>query len=933
MIRRIVLHIIICFLSLTSLAQNFEDSIYILYKRVQPGIDTFQITPFNAVKESILNYAERAAESEDFCSQAYAHGRIGALYYYRADFFLCFHHFKKELEILENNCSFDSIKIDRTYRNIASILNTKIEDQKAAIFYYGKAIELCTESNSCNRSFRYLINLFQSLGAFNECITHLNQYKSQFRSESDIAFYHEYMGNVLSARKQEGDLREAVKHLEKSAQIYYAIKYGSFLINEKLRALNYMEMGDLESALEINSKLLTDPVTPKIERAGILSNHSLILRRAGKLNEALRVLYDALAIYKQSDAIDEEERKGGLSMVYDNLAEVFLVAREIDSALVYGNRCVSVLFPGQEASNAFFNPTAEQIQLFDAKDDLINRLFTKYRGQSLYFEKTGKAEYMEAGLETIIALDQTIDAYRWEYKDRGTLLAWRNKLKDRYRHIIDFCAGINEVDLAFHFMEKSKSVLLSDALPGLPDIPDEERYQIRLLQKLLAQSEREDMDQIIVDSLENELTTLKAKLGPERADYFINKYQNQHITLTEAQEFLNNDQVAIEYHFLNETSLLALIIESQGSTMRTLDLSPNFKQQLIRFVDINGDSQSGDITEWIDLSLSIYQQILAPLALKHKRYVIIPDGLLGLIPFAALLFEEPEDRKFSKLPYLIKKVEISNQYTLAIAKRIRELGPSHLSEAVVFVPTFSEITPININNASDKVIQYYPLEYNISEGREIAELLTATLHEGESATKFNFLQWLDSAAILHIPTHAIALPEHPDHSHIVFQEADGSYDILRLEEIYNLNISADMLVLSACETGTGKLEEGEGISSLGKGIMEAGAKSVVQSLWSVDDKGTYELMRSFYAHLLKGKEKNRSLRDAQLQYLDNSSIPDRNKHPHFWSSFILSGETLSLGAPFVKSGLASLPSWSFGLLAALLLILVFGFVFSKRKKS
>jgi CHAT domain-containing protein len=145
--------------------------------------------------------------------------------------------------------------------------------------------------------------------------------------------------------------------------------------------------------------------------------------------------------------------------------------------------------------------------------------------------------------------------------------------------------------------------------------------------------------------------------------------------------------------------------------------------------------------------------------------------------------------------------------------------------------------------------------------------------------------------IVHFATHAILNDEHPELSGIVLSLVDERGDprsgFLRLHDIYNLNLPADLVVLSACRTGLGRNVPGEGLVGLTRGFMYAGAKSVVASLWKVDDKATSELMGHFYRALLKeGKTPASALRAAKREMLKHQEY----RAPYFWAAFILQGE-------------------------------------------
>jgi CHAT domain-containing protein len=150
---------------------------------------------------------------------------------------------------------------------------------------------------------------------------------------------------------------------------------------------------------------------------------------------------------------------------------------------------------------------------------------------------------------------------------------------------------------------------------------------------------------------------------------------------------------------------------------------------------------------------------------------------------------------------------------------------------------------------------------------------------------------LSKYRIIHFATHGVLDLEHPELSGIVLSMVDEKGQpqdgYLRLHDIYNLNLPAELVVLSACQTGIGKQVRGEGLIALTRGFMYAGAKSVLASLWKVDDAATSELMAEFYKQMFTNKLKPAAaLRAAQVKM----SHQKRWQSPYYWAGFFLQGE-------------------------------------------
>jgi CHAT domain-containing protein len=146
---------------------------------------------------------------------------------------------------------------------------------------------------------------------------------------------------------------------------------------------------------------------------------------------------------------------------------------------------------------------------------------------------------------------------------------------------------------------------------------------------------------------------------------------------------------------------------------------------------------------------------------------------------------------------------------------------------------------------------------------------------------------------------------------LAFENSDNTSNLLYVNDLYNYQINADLVTLSACQTGFGKLQKGEGMLSLARGFNYAGVPSIVTTLWKINDQSTSEIMRSFYKNLSDGLSKKEALRQAKLNYL-SSNDDVFLRHPYYWSGIVLTGNTLPLNT-------TNYDLWAICTLAAILL--------------
>jgi CHAT domain-containing protein len=269
---------------------------------------------------------------------------------------------------------------------------------------------------------------------------------------------------------------------------------------------------------------------------------------------------------------------------------------------------------------------------------------------------------------------------------------------------------------------------------------------------------------------------------------------------------------------------------------------------------------------------------------EFSNLTIIPDGTLNYLPFELLLTEDVDTTKpinWFDLPYLFKKVNINYQYSARLAAMDRETNPKNKG-VLAFAPQYQGY--VSDDRAFGNLI------YNQRELESIKKYFPGEFYGGADADKKTFLEKASDFKVIHLASHAMVDNENPELSSLFFTDInqDSTQNPLYPYEIQSTPLNADLVVLSACQSGTGKLHRGEGVFSLARNFIAAGAKSVVNSLWKVDDESTSRLMGYFYENLAKGQRKSEALRNAKLTFLENADA--MTSHPYFWSGFVLIGD-------------------------------------------
>ncbi|MCB0607343.1 MAG: CHAT domain-containing protein [Lewinellaceae bacterium] len=311
----------------------------------------------------------------------------------------------------------------------------------------------------------------------------------------------------------------------------------------------------------------------------------------------------------------------------------------------------------------------------------------------------------------------------------------------------------------------------------------------------------------------------------------------------------------------------------------------------------------------IENGIKLFDKLVRPLGKLPDHLTIVPDGILGSIPFDVLLKGQPEDQlNFLTYPFLINECSISYSYSVSLLQEMVQKqnagtgGQKILAMAPFYHQGLKELEqqlgrdPENGNVFSERSVipgETKTLSELTSSGEEcyIAwKLLGGEIELGKEATKQKFLELAPKYGILHLSTHAEANNNDGDFSFLAFapEAEQTSHQPLFVNELYYLQLHADLVTLSGCETGIGEVKGGEGIISLARAFAYAGTKSILTTLWKANDEASKELLKYFYLELKRGEPKDKALRAAKQQYLKDQK--GEASHPFFWAGFIAIGD-------------------------------------------
>ncbi|MFN3996392.1 CHAT domain-containing protein [Algoriphagus sp.] len=394
---------------------------------------------------------------------------------------------------------------------------------------------------------------------------------------------------------------------------------------------------------------------------------------------------------------------------------------------------------------------------------------------------------------------------------------------------------------------------------------------------------------------------------------------------------LGNYETLIEYAITEDYLYTFLISSSEFKVFR----QP--RKTISSQVSVLQDLSKLDVSKFLSASYPLYQKLIEPLTpfIKGKQLIIIPDGELFGINFE-ILTTDNQINGFSNLNYLIRKYEIT--YLLSASSAIQQRRTKEYSKkrGIFFAPGF---TPIMKESYQARLLakpyedpihaQLIRQPFSLLAAKKAVSMLKGELFLEEEAQESRFTQEAGAYQVLHLGTHGEVNNLSPLQSRLFLAKPslqDSVLDdgILHAFEIYSMQLQAELAVLSACNTGTGKFQEGEGIISLAHSFLYAGSASVVMSMWAIDEKASAEILTSFYSNLSKGMAKNTALREAKLQFL--GEVPDELAHPYYWAGLGLIGDSAPISG---QRNFKNFLLWGLGL-AGLGILIFLGFRFFKK---
>lgn len=387
------------------------------------------------------------------------------------------------------------------------------------------------------------------------------------------------------------------------------------------------------------------------------------------------------------------------------------------------------------------------------------------------------------------------------------------------------------------------------------------------------------------------------------------------LTLQQVQQTLKPQQVLLEYLLTDSLCLVWYLTHNDVQVTEVASYRPKkFERQLSTLrqglSDVYETERDSTLKRrWTQIATEFYQTYVQhPLLDDKTELVVVPDGPLYYIPFEVLLTEPvAEDVPYAKLPYFLHRSSVHYHYSADLLLYTMQHASLPSGKLLGFAASYGSQNdygelPIALQQVrSFEEVQTHnyslPIPGTVEELKRLEEHYLGLYHQYQNANERALKEQFDDPqyGVVHLAMHGIVNYKDPAYSSLVFTENLDSLEdnLLYAYEVQHLHGQAvNLVVLSACKTGYGRYAKGEGIISLGRSFIQAGAPSVVMTLWELNDETTTHIMARFYEGLANGLTKNEALRQAKINYLEEHQ--GMAAHPFFWASSICIGNPAAI---------------------------------------
>ncbi len=795
-----------------------------------------------------------------------------------------------------------------------------------ALNCYLSGLKCCEKKENLNHIggelFLKIGNLFLEKGEFDKSLqyfkkslnTNIEHYGAEHSKTAEC-----YAG-IASAYQKKGDITKAKKNSLNALKIFIKIhgkQHNSVASIYTDIGGYFVEKKAYDSGLEYYVKALD--IFKEIYKDGyhyeVIKLHQKIgdlYTKKGIYNEGLNYFQKALTVVKKASG-DMRFRKAA---IFKNIGNLYLQKKEYTLAIEYFNE--SLLFNTKNNEKSFPNELIGFNQYFDLKL-LLDALHLKAKTLELQFLESHNPALLDQSRALYTNADLLIDYLRQSHQNYEDKITLAGKAKTIYTDAIKaqllvFKKSKQEKALAqaWYFSEKSKANTLKELLEdsntkdftGIPDnlVAIEKKIKLNKAyyqSQITKEQTNDSINTKKIKSFENELFSINLRedslsqvLKKEHPKYHQLKHSEKLTTIKEIQAAINNQTTVLEF-FVTDSINYAFTISKNNFSVKALTTKKLNKK--IEFLNTTITSENS--SDYQKKAYQLYQELVLPVKenIVGNELIIIPDGPLWHLNFDLLLTQKTDNQNSRNWPYLLKDYAVSygsSAHLIFNTTKSNSKEKEQLEECLAFSFSNTE-SAAGTNSISLAAFRDTgdDLPGTREEIKSISKIFDGQYYYGSQANEANFKVNSERYKIIHLALHGEVDDQDPQKSKLYFNKSKNTIEdnLLYAHELFALNVPAELTVLSACNTGSGKIVNGEGIMSLGNAFQYAGTKSLLLSNWEVSDKTTPMLMKYFYTNLKDGMNKAKALQQAKLKYLTTTEA--FYTHPFYWGSFYVLGDS------------------------------------------
>jgi CHAT domain-containing protein/Tfp pilus assembly protein PilF len=756
------------------------------------------------------------------------------------------------------------------------------------------------------RSFNFLGLVYMNTGKYNQAEEQMLHALELRKANPGI--YRELIAasyNDLGLVYSQSDDDKAIQSYNLALNLYKEI-HGEFhpkiaIVNTNL-AIIYRKLGkyneaiaNFESALKIWEGIYSGSHATK---AFLIFNIGQTYFKMGAFNMASENYEKALSIYREIYS----ERHPEIANILNAMGNLKISQGSFEEALGYYQSALKANSPVFKSENIQDNPNARSY--FNGNILLYSLLFKAEALETRYYRKTIKLNDLKIALNTLLLCDSVIDQLRQRSVNQSDKLALGTISADVYADgvRIAYAVSLNDFfkeqsrEIAFFFAEKSKGAVLQEAISdtdaktfaGVPaNLLDKERDLKSALasvtQKIATMTDDKGMQPLreTAFNLNQEYVLFIKDLEKKYPGYFNLKFNTNSPSVSQIRELLDPSTAVISY-FMDAGQNRLYIFEISLKNFRIFDkpIPPDFDRLITGYRNSIYYNEFASVKETGSL---LYRILIPRIPRMVKNLVIIPSDRLSILPFESLVEKNDEKAGYNETKFLLNRFSIRYEFSAGLILQ-KSKSAANKSTSIYLC------APINFP-ASENLTD---LPGTQSEVNDIYKLftdkhLTASIFTGSNANEKEIKSGeLKKYSFLHLATHGVVDEKNPELSRVYLQPSMPKEDgKLYAGEIYNLELNANLVTLSACKTGLGKITKGEGVIGLSRALIYAGARNLIVSYWNVSDASTAQLMKDFYMMQLENPhmEFSENLRLAKLNLFNGGKY----NAPYYWAPFILIG--------------------------------------------